>query len=233
MTIEEKPSYLGHRQRLKERFLKAPQALPDYELLEVFLGFLYPRKDMKPLAKNLLTQHHSLWGVFFKSELASHVAVVCFHEIFRRLLLKQIQQAPVLNNIDKVIEYAYLTMGHLSQEQFRVFFLNKKYYLIHEEIVQKGTLDEVPLYPRTLMAKCLEFNAANIILVHNHPSGDPSPSKADVDLTKALEKALAPFQIRILDHIIIGKYDAFSFREEGYMQETPPVQKKAAESESP
>lgn len=223
MAVEEKPSYLGHRQRLKERFLKAPQALPDYELLEMFLGFIYLRKDMKPLAKHLMAEHDSLWGVFFKSELASHVIVVCFHEIFRRLLLKQLQQAPVLNTIDKVIEYVYLTMGHLPQEQFRVFFLNKKYYLIHEEVVQTGTLDEVSLYPRGLMAKCLELNAANIILVHNHPSGDPSPSKADLDLTKALEIALAPFQIRILDHIIIGKYDAFSFREEGYMQERSAV----------
>ena len=231
MATEEKLSYLGHRQRLKERFLKAPQAFADYELLELFLGFLYPRKDMKPLAKSLLAQHQSLWGVFFNSDLSNHVAVVCFHEIFRRLLLKQLQQAPVLNTIDKVVEYAYMTMGHLPQEQFRVFFLNKKYYLIHEEIVQTGTLDEVPLYPRSLMAKCLELNAANIILVHNHPSGDPSPSKADIELTRILEIALAPFQIRILDHIVIGKYDAFSFREEGYMQETSSIQRKAAESD--
>ncbi|ETZ04431.1 JAB domain-containing protein [Holospora undulata] len=218
---KEKPLYLGHRQRLKERFLKAPQALPDYELLELFLGLLYPRKDTKPFAKKLLELHRSLWGVFFRSELFSHWGIVCFHELFRRILIREIRQAPVLNNIDKVIDYAYLSMGHLPKEEFRIFFLNKKYELIQEETLQTGTLDEVALYPRTLMGRCLELNVSNIVLIHNHPSGDPYPSKADIELTRALEAALLPFQVRILDHIIIGKYAAFSFREEGYLGNSP------------
>lgn len=229
MSQEDKPSYVGHRQRLKDRFVNAPQALPDYELLELFLGFLYPRKDMKPLAKALLAKHHSLWAVLFQSELSSHPGVVCLHEISRRLLLRDLQQAPVLNTIDKVIEYAHITMSHLGEEQFKVFFLNKKYAFIREETLQTGTLDEVALYPRALMARCLELNAANIVLIHNHPSGDPSPSKADIDLTRSLEEALIPFQIRILDHIVIGRYDAFSFREEGYLGQVSVLQKKAAE----
>ncbi|GAJ46143.1 hypothetical protein HE1_00467 [Holospora elegans E1] len=216
-STKEKPLYLGHRQRLKARFLKAPHALPDYELLELFLGVLYPRKDTKPLAKKLLEVHRSIWGVFFRSELFDHWGVVCFHELFRRILIREIRQAPVLNNIDKVVDYAYLSMGHLHKEEFRIFFLNKKYELIQEETVQTGTLDEVALYPRTLMERCLEFNGANLVLIHNHPSGDPCPSKADIELTGALEVALLPFQISILDHIIIGKYAAFSFREEGYL----------------
>ncbi|ETZ07683.1 hypothetical protein P618_200116 [Holospora obtusa F1] len=228
----EKPLYLGHRQRLKERFLKSPQTLPDYELLELFLGILYPRKDMKPLAKKLLEAHESLSGVFFQSELLSHWGVVCFHEIARRLLIRKIRQAPILNNIEKVIDYAYLSMGHLAQEEFRIFFLNKKYELIQEETVQTGTLDEVALYPRILMGRCLTFNAANLILIHNHPSGDPHPSKADIELTRALEVALIPFQIRILDHIIIGKYAAFSFREEGYLGKSANLQKSCHAFES-
>ena len=229
-TKKEKPLYLGHRKRLKTRFLKAPQALPDYEVLELFLGLLYPRKDMKPLAKKLLEGHGSLWGVFFRSEISSHWGSVCVHEIARRLLLREIQQAPVLNNIDKVMNYAYLMMSHLSQEEFHVFFLNKKYELIQEETLQTGTLDEVALYPRTLMRRCLELNSANLILVHNHPSGDPRPSKADIELTRALEAALLPFQIQILDHIVMGKYDAFSFRESGYFGKSPVSSQKASES---
>ncbi|PPE06354.1 JAB domain-containing protein [Holospora curviuscula] len=228
-TPQKKPLYIGHRQRLKARFLTAPQALPDYELLELFLGLLYPRKDMKPLAKTLLEKHGSLWGVFFRSELSSHWGILCFHEIARRLLIREIQQAPVLNNIDKVMNYAYITMSHLSQEEFRVFFLNKKYELIHEETIQTGTLDEVALYPRPLMRRCLELNSANLILIHNHPSGDPRPSRADIALTHALETALFPFQIHILDHIIMGKYAAFSFREEGYLGQKPIRSQKAAE----
>jgi DNA repair protein RadC len=214
----EKPHYLGHRARLKQRFLQAPQALPDYEILELFLGWLYPRRDTKPLAKDLLEAQGSLWSVFHTTQdTPFHVGFACVVEICRRLLLKDLSQGPLLNTLDKVVAYCHLTMACLPQETFRLFFLNKKFFLIKEEVCQTGTLDEFPLYPRQVMARARALNAAHLILVHNHPSGDPTPSKADMAITTSLEKILAPFQVRVLDHLIIGRQASFSFREHGLL----------------
>jgi len=217
-TSDKKPHYLGHRSRLKERFQSAPGALPDYELLELFLGWLYPRKDVKPLAKELLEEYGSLWSVFHNPKNSPcAVGFLCVRELCRRLIIKEIQGRPLLNSLSKVLEYCHLTMGHLTYETFHLFFLDRKNFLIQEESFQKGTLDEVALYPRNVMARALEVNAAGLILVHNHPSGDPTPSKSDVLLTQHLVEVLGPFKIQVLDHLIIGKYAHFSFREQNIL----------------
>lgn len=234
MSALEKPHYYGHRKRLKERFLGNPQAVPDYELLELMLYWVYPRRDTKPLAKILLEKYKTLKNIIHQhtqtTGFSSTVSpcdlpddpplIVLFHvisETARRLLMCEIQNLPLLNNTQSVIDYCHLTMAHLAREQFRLFFLDKKYYLIGEDIHQIGTLDQVPLYPREVLKKALGMNAAHILMVHNHPSGDPSPSQADIGLTRHLRQSLAPFSIRIIDHFIIGKQGYFSFREQNLL----------------
>ena len=216
------PHYYGHRERLKERFLKNPNTLPDYEILELFLYWVYPRKDVKPLAKQLLNHFGNLKALAHASlsqleEMRSPSTFIAFEllrEFSRRLLIQELHERSLLNNSEKVLAYCRLTMEYLSVEVFRLFFLDKKHYLIADEIQHTGTLDETSLYPREVMKRALSLNAAGIIMLHNHPSGDPSPSKADIALTHQLKAALFPFNIRVLDHFIIGKYGYFSFREQ-------------------
>lgn len=216
---KESPHYHGHRQRLRDRFLKDPLALPDYELIELMLYWVYPRRDVKPEAKNLLSEYKSLGhlldasntrllpGVFFVFQVIKETA--------RRLLLGELKESTLLNNPQRVIDYCLLTMSHLPVEQFRLFFLDRKCLLICEEVHQVGTLDQVPLYPREVLKRALELNATHLIMVHNHPSGDPKPSTADIDITHHLRNSLSPFNIHIVDHFIIGTGTYFSFREHG------------------
>jgi DNA repair protein RadC len=219
------PHYLGHRKRLKQRFLADPEKLPDYELIEIMLYYVYPRRDTKPMAKTLLSDFGSLTRMFLDSGPALEkrscnalaVLVRLVHEVAKRLSLEEVRQQTLLNNSVKVMEYCRLVMSHLTVEQFRVFFLDKKYYLISDEVQHTGTLDETSLYPREVMKRALSLNAAALILVHNHPSGDSTPSKADIMLTDHMKSSLLPFNIHVLDHLIIGKYGSFSFRKEGFL----------------
>jgi DNA repair protein RadC len=218
--ISKKPHYHGHRQRLKERFLKDPSLLPDYELLELILYWVYPRQDVKPQAKSLLDEHKTLKNVIWNTHsggLGLSAAFQAIGEMARRMLLQEIKEAPLLNNAHRVIEYCQLTMAHLKVEQFRLFFLDRKYFLLADEMQQAGTLDQVSLYPREVIKRALELNAACLIMVHNHPSGDPTPSQADVEITKHLKNSLLPFTIRVIDHFIIGRHGYFSFREHGVL----------------
>ncbi|BDB96393.1 RadC family protein [Candidatus Hydrogenosomobacter endosymbioticus] len=218
---QKKPHYLGHRRRLRERFLKAPRSVPDYEVLEMALYLAYPRKDVKPLAKDLLDKFGSLQRVVSASiaqlhELGATGAAPAFallKELSRRLAEEEIRSAPLLNNSERVVNYCRITMAHLPVEQFCIMFLDKKYYLISDEAQSLGTIDQTSLYPREVMKRALELNAVGVIMVHNHPSGDPSPSNADIEITKLLSISLAAAGIKILDHFIIGKYAHFSFRE--------------------
>lgn len=215
------PHYLGHRQRAREKFLKNPELLADYELLELLLFWIYPRQDTKPLAKDvlerlggfaqaLLTEDHRLSAEGFGSlRFLFHMV----RETSRRLILNEIRSQELINNSEAVLRYCRLTMAHACVEQFRIFFLDKKYYLIADELQQTGTLDQTSLYPREVMKRALALNAAGLILVHNHPSGDPSPSNADKEITRELQAILPPFNITVLDHFIIGRYGYFSFRE--------------------
>ena len=214
------PHYCGHRQRLKERFLKNPQVLPDYEILELLLYWVYPRQDVKPLAKQMLTQAETLSAVISaqvdplrRVGPGSFFVFSLLREVLRRMLLPELREQPLLNNAERVIDYCRITMAHLAVEQFRIFFLNRKHVLISDEVQNMGTLDQTALYPREVMRRALELNAAGLILVHNHPSGDPSPSQADIDITRQLQFTLPPFNIQILDHFIVGRHGYFSFRE--------------------
>ncbi len=223
MTQEKAPAlhYHGHRQRLKERFSKDPAAVPDYEMLELILYWIYPRQDVKPLAKSLLAEHGSLQA-FIKHTLHTgqapfHFVCQMLYETARRMTLHELRQDTLLNNTHRVLEYLHLTMSHTPIEQFRLLFLDKKYGLLKDELHQGGTLDQVPLYPREVLRRGLELNAACLIMAHNHPSGDPQPSRADIDITRHLVHSLMPFSLRILDHFIIGRHGYFSFREQGLL----------------
>ena len=208
------PHYHGHRQRLKERFLQDPSVVPDYELLELLLYFVYPRQDVKPKAKELLEEYGSLSRVIHMAGAGTSVHFVfqLLQEASRRLVLHDVRQQPLLNNTQRVLEYCHMTMAHLSVEQFRVLFLDRKYNLIADEVQQTGTVDQTALYPREVLKRALQLSAVYLMLVHNHPSGDPAPSAADITLTNHLKTTVAPLGIRILDHLVIGRFGHFSFR---------------------
>lgn len=214
--------HCGHRQRLKDRFVLSPESVPDYEIIELLLFWFYPRRDVKALAKEILLHHGSLHRLLHDPQescpQALKTGLVVIRECVRRILHHDVSHGPLLNNSQRVIAYCHAIMAQNDSEQFRLFFLDKKYHLIHDEAHSTGTLDQVPLYPREVLKRALSLNAASLIMVHNHPSGDPSPSRADHELTQQLKQSLLPFNIRILDHFIIAKRGYFSFREQGCLE---------------
>lgn len=222
---KETPHHAGHRDRLRERFLKSPDSLPDYELLELLLFLAIPRRDVKPLAKTLLAQFKDLNGVLNApmSELTSisgisdntATAIKVMRESGLRVLKQNVIKQPVINSWTRLIEYLTAAMALEKKEHFRLLFLNKKNELIADEVQGSGTVDHTPAYPREIIKRALEVGATALILVHNHPSGDPSPSPADLTLTNAVIDAAKPFDIVIHDHIIISQNGHVSFRNEG------------------
>jgi DNA repair protein RadC len=212
--MDDKPDYLGHRARLRERFLKGADALPDYELLELLLMQALPRRDMKPLAKELLRRFGSFQRVI-SAEPAELLAVKGMGEA-ALVALKSVQAAalrlaraealdrPVISSWQKVLDYCRASMAYGKTEQFRLLFLDRKNVLIADEVQQRGTVDHTPLYPREVVKRALELGASAIILVHNHPSGDPTPSKADIAMTREVVEAALKLGIAVHDHIIIG-----------------------------
>lgn len=222
-NTDKQPHYHGHRDRLSERFVeKGADALADYELLELLLFTAIPRKDVKPLAKELLTHFGNLGGIFNApiSELSrisglSEKTIITFKSIqaiFHRMMKEEVLHKPVLNSWTRLVEYCTATMAHEGKEHFRILFLNKKNELIADEIQQSGTVDHTPAYPREIMKRALELSATALILVHNHPSGDPTPSEADIDLTYAIKGAGEPFSIVVHDHLIVSKNGTTSMR---------------------
>lgn len=224
---EQKPDNSGHRKRLRERFLAEPKALPDYELLEMLLFAASPRKDMKPLAKQLIKQFGSLQKLLVASPddlLRANglgevgvAAIKMVQEAASRLMLAEVKEQPVLNSWIKLLDYARAEMGHLKNEQFRLLFLNAKNMLIADEVQAEGTINHTMAYPREIVKRALELAASSVILLHNHPSGDPSPSKADIDLTDQIVAAAKPLGIKIHDHLVISATDHFSFRSNGLL----------------
>ena len=210
------PHYHGHRDRLRERFGSAgADSLAEYELLELLLYRFIPRVDTKPIAKNLLTKFGSIAAVLGATEkelmqinkigaaAARDIKVVA--AIASQSLKTEIREKTVLSSWSSVIDYCTAVMAHEKIEQFRILFLDKKNKLILDEVQQKGTVDHTPVYPREVIKRALEVGASALILVHNHPSGDPTPSRADIDMTKTIIESAAPMGIMIHDHIIIGK----------------------------
>ena len=212
----ETPHYHGHRKRLRERFrTSGAEALSDYELLEMVLFAAQPRSDVKPLAKSLLRQFGSFAEVVHAPEpllrqidgigevSISQLKVVA--AAATRIAKGQLQERARLSSWNDVIDYCRTSMAFSDKEQFRLLFLDKKNQLIADEVQQTGTVDHTPVYPREVIKRALELSATALILVHNHPSGDPSPSQADIQMTKAIVAIATPLGIAVHDHIIVGK----------------------------
>ncbi len=227
-AAKKQPHYHGHRDRLRERFLQGgADALADYELLELILFMAIPRRDVKPLAKALITRFGTLAGVLNApaAELQnidglsenSVTALKAVQAGAHRMMKQEIMQQPILNSWSRLLEYCAATMAHDTRESFRILFLNKKNELIADEIQQTGTVDHTPAYPREIMKRALELGATALILCHNHPSGDPTPSQADIDMTRMICRAADPFAITVHDHIIVSKNGTRSFKTLGLL----------------
>jgi DNA repair protein RadC len=223
-----KPSHTGHRQRLKERFLSTQGVgFADYELLELLLFYAIPQKDVKPLAKTLIQQFGSFSGVIQASPALlmdvkdlKQNSVTLFKMIqlcCERVLIHPLTEKPLLSSFEQLEKYCSMRMSHLIHEQFHVLFLDSKNRLILDEIQQKGTIDQAPVFPREIIKRCLELGSCHIILAHNHPSGDPTPSKADIELTNKITQAAQTMDIDVHDHIIIGRKKMISFRKLGLL----------------
>ena len=206
----------GHRQRLRERFVATgSEGLPDYELLELILFRVYPRRDTKPLAKALIKEFGSLAGVIHapdhrlrESDGVGDAAVTEFallRTVALRLAKAIIVSAPSLSSWNEVVDYLRVAQGFAQEEQFRILFLDKKNKLIADEVQGRGTVDHTPVYIREVVKRALELSASALLLVHNHPSGDTTPSRADVDMTRMIVAAAKPLGIEIHDHIIVGR----------------------------
>jgi DNA repair protein RadC len=212
----ETPHYHGHRERLRERFRNAgPEALSDYELLELALFPALPRRDTKPLAKALLKTLGSFAEVIHAPEArlrevdgigdASITQLRLLAAAAARSAKSQLKQRRALSSWNDVVDYCRTSMAFADKEQFRILFLDKRNQLIADEVQQTGTVDHTPVYPREVIKRALELSATAVILVHNHPSGDPTPSQADIQMTKAIVDIARPLGISVHDHIIVGK----------------------------
>jgi DNA repair protein RadC len=211
---EQKPHYFGHRDRLRERLFKAgSDALQDYELLELLLFTAIPRRDVKPIAKALLAEFKDLWTLvnakperlitFGLSETAA-AALIATGAVALRAHKNTALKGPLLNSWQRIVDYCRAAMAHETKEQFRLLFLDRKNNLLAEEVHQRGTIDHTPVYPREVVQRALEVGAGALVLVHNHPSGDPQPSKDDIEMTRAIANACRPLGIAIHDHIVVG-----------------------------
>jgi DNA repair protein RadC len=213
----------GHRERLRDRFMRGgADALPDYELLELVLFNAIPRRDTKPLAKELIARFGGFAEVVSAPETRLREVkgvsdrVVTELKLVRsaalRLMQGQIMERRILSSWEQVVAYCRAAMAYETREQFRILFLDKKNKLIADEVQQEGTVDHTPVYVREVVKRALELSASAIILVHNHPSGDPTPSRADIDMTRMIADAARPLGVHIHDHIIVGRDQVASFR---------------------
>jgi DNA repair protein RadC len=213
---DEAPHYHGHRDRLRARFSEVGgDALPDYELLEIVLFRSIPRRDVKPIAKDLLRRFGSFAEVLAAPPaLLSEIdgvgeSVVTDLKIVeaaaRRFTKGAVSRRPVLSSWTSVIDYCRTAMAFAEKEQFRLLFLDRRNALIADELQQSGTIDHTPVYPREVVKRALELSASAVILVHNHPSGDPTPSSADIKMTREIVDVAKPLGIVVHDHIIVGR----------------------------
>ncbi|MDF1620404.1 RadC family protein [Pseudothioclava nitratireducens] len=223
------PSYLAdHRKRLRARFMEGGAgAMPDYELLELILFRAIPRQDVKPLARRLIEVFGDFGRVLSASDARLREvtgvgdAVVQELKIVeaagQRMARAKVIHRPVLSSWNALIDYCHTAMAHRETEQFRVLFLDRKNVLIADEEQARGTVDHVPVYPREVVKRALELNASALILVHNHPSGDPTPSEADISMTQQIETAASALGLVLHDHLIIGRGCELSLRAAGYI----------------
>lgn len=222
------PHHHGHRERLRERFLEGGAgAMPDYELMELVLFAAIPRRDVKPLAKKLIAH----FGSFAEAIAAPRArlrevdgigeAVVTQLKIVEAAALRLSRTAmlnrPALSSWSALIDYCTAAMARSPQEEFRVLFLDRKNVLIADEVQARGTIDHAPVYPREIVKRALEIGASAVILVHNHPSGDPTPSRADIEMTRDVTAAAKALKIAVHDHLVIGRSGHASFRALGLL----------------
>ena len=227
-AVKPKPHYHGHRDRLRARFVeKGAQALSDYELLELYLFRSIVRRDVKPLAKELIAKFGSfaevisaptkqlteVKGVSEKIALDLKIISAAAAKLGQQSVLGR----PVLSSWSALLDYVRSVMQFERTEQFRVLFLDKKNRLIADEVLGEGTVDRAPVYPREVIKRALTHEATAIILAHNHPSGDPTPSQSDIDMTQQMIAAMKPVGIIVHDHLIIGRDNIASFRSLGLM----------------
>lgn len=223
------PSYIrDHRKRLRERFMTGgAAAVADYEMLELVLFRALPRQDVKPLARRLLDRFHDFNGV-----LSAPVALLrqmhgvgdavitelkVVEAAAHRLAQTKVMRREVISSWDALVDYCRTSMAHKETEQFRVLFLDRKNTVIADEAQATGTVDHVPVYPREIVKRALELQASALILVHNHPSGDPTPSAEDREMTLKIAEAARALELQVHDHLVIGKAGEVSFRAEGYL----------------
>lgn len=232
-----KPHHLGHRERLRERARAAGLShLPDYELLELFLFRSLPRGDVKPIAKALLARFGSLAAVLaapveaivaVKAEdsrgkrtglgVETALDLTALHEVARRIALEEPAKRPVISSWTALLAYVRLALQHEPREQFRALYLDNRNQLILDEIQNRGTVDHAPVYPREVVRRALELSAKAMILVHNHPSGDPAPSRADIEMTRQVVTAAHALGLEVHDHLVVGREGVASFKQLGLM----------------
>lgn len=226
--MAKKPDYAGHRDRLRERFLNTgPEALADYELLELVLFMALPRRDTKPIAKALLERFGSFAGVISADPRrldevkgmgrSGVIGIKAIQAAALKFMQDEIMDKPILSSWDQLLTYCKAAMAYGDTERFRILFLNNKNILIADEVQQRGTVDHTPVYPREVVKRALELGATALIMVHNHPSGDPTPSKADIDMTRQVAEAASKLRITVHDHIIIGRTGHASFKSLGLL----------------
>ena len=228
MSTDKTAHFHGHRDRLRRRLLdKGAGSLADYELLEFLLFGARPRGDTKPLAKTLVARFGNLAGVLAASPQdlatvpgmgdASIAVLKVVPETALRLARADLADRPIIGSWDKLIDYCRIAMGREKVEQFHLLFLDRKNRLIADEMHQRGTVDHTPVYPREVVKRALELGASALILVHNHPSGDATPSKGDIEMTREIEDAAGKLGIALHDHIVIGRADQKSFKSMGLL----------------
>lgn len=225
--MQEAPHYLGHRARLRERFSATADTLPDYELLELVLFRSIARGDVKGIAKALIARFGSFAEVVAAPpELLSEIKGVgpaiindlkLVEQAAKRVAIGAVKNRQVLGSYASVVEYCRTAMAFAEREEFRLLLLDKKNGLIGDEMMQRGTVDHTPVYPREIIRRALQLNASAVILVHNHPSGDPSPSRADIEMTNEIVALAEPLGIVVHDHLIVGRKGHASFRALGLL----------------
>lgn len=218
--------YHGHRERLRQRILQGDGSrLADYELLETLLCAFIPRVEVKPIAKELIAKFGSVSGALAAAperlmEVKGVGETAAAYIRAANLLMQKaageaVHDRPVISNWAALLNYVKLKLRHEKSEQARVIYLDRKNKLIADEVAGRGTVDHAPIYPREIARRALELSASAVILVHNHPSGDPTPSRADIDLTRDIEKALTPLEIRLHDHLVVGASETVSMKAKG------------------
>lgn len=218
--------YHGHRERIRQRIMKGDGAhLDDYEILEILLCAFIPRVDVRPIAKTMVDRFGTVSAALAAAperlmEIdgigeATAAYIRATNLLLQRAAADQVRDQPVISNWAALLNYVKHQLRHNKTEQARVLYLDRKNKLIADEIAGRGTVDHAPIYPREIARRALELSASAVILVHNHPSGDPTPSRADIELTREIERALAPLEIKVHDHLVVGAKETVSMKAKG------------------